>query len=50
MQNIDDSFLLRNLQDKKKSEENEYKSQNEEKIIKPKAVRYDKKPNTKILK
>ena len=50
METIDDSFLLRNLQDKKKSEENEYKSQNEEKIIKPKAVRYDKKPNTKILK
>ena len=49
MKNIDDSFLLRNLQDKTKPEE-ENKSIKEEKIIKPKAVRYEKKLETNLLK
>ena len=49
MKNIEDSFLLRNLQDKSKSEE-ENKSIKEEKIIKPKAVRYEKKLETNLLK
>ncbi len=42
MQNIHDSFLLRNLQDKEKTEEND-KITNEENIIKPTALRMEKK-------
>ena len=51
MQNNIDDFLLKNLQDKKTSEESENKSsQTEEKIIKPKAIRYEKKVNQNSLK
>ena len=50
METIDDSFLLRNLQDKEKSEEND-KSISEENIIKPTALRMEKKAsNNNILK
>ena len=50
MQNIDDSFLLRNLQDKEKIEENG-KINNEENIIKPTALRMEKNiRNNNILK
>ena len=42
MQNLHDSFLLRNLQDKEKTEEND-KITNEENIIKPTALRMEKK-------
>ena len=42
MQNIHDSFLLRNLQDKEKTEEND-KITNDENIIKPTALRMEKK-------
>ena len=42
MQNIHDSFLLRNLQDKEKREEND-KITNDENIIKPTALRMEKK-------
>ncbi len=38
MQNIDDSFLLRNLQDREKTKDNE-KINNEENIIKPTALK-----------
>ena len=44
MQKIDDSFLLRNLQDKEKTEEND-KTTSEENIIKPKALRMEKNIN-----
>ncbi len=44
MQKIDDSFLLRNLQDKEKTEEND-KTTSEENIIKPKALRMEKNVN-----
>ena len=50
MQNIDDSFLLRNLQDKEKIEEND-KTNSEENIIKPTALRMEKNiNNNNILK
>ena len=50
MQNIDDSFLLRNLQDKEKIEENG-KINSEENIIKPTALRMEKNiRNNNILK
>ena len=42
MQNIHDSFLLRNLQDREKTEEND-KITSEENIIKPTALRMEKK-------
>ena len=42
MQNINDSFLLRNLQDREKTEEND-KITSEENIIKPTALRMEKK-------
>ena len=47
MQNIDNSFLLRNLQDKSIPN---IKSNNENKIVKPKAVRYEKKSEENLLK
>ena len=47
MQNIDNSFLLRNLQDKSRPN---IKSNNENKIVKPKAVRYEKKSEENLLK
>ena len=50
MQNIDDSFLLKNLQDKSKPEEDVKSMNKEEKVIKPKAVRYEKKPEENLLK
>ena len=50
METIDDSFLLRNLQDKEKTEEND-KTTSEENIIKPTALRMEKKStNNNILK
>jgi hypothetical protein len=50
MQSIDDSFLLRNLQDREKTEEND-KTTSEENIIKPKALRMEKNiNNNNILK
>ena len=49
MQNIDNSFLLRNLQDKSRPNLN-IKSNNENKIVKPKAVRYEKKSEENLLK
>ena len=49
MQNIDDSFLLKNLQDKEKIEEND-KSISIGNIIKPKALRIEKNQNENILK
>ena len=50
MQNIDDSFLLKNLQDKSKPEEDVKSMNKEEKVLKPKAVRYEKKPEENLLK
>ncbi len=53
MQSIDDSFLLKNLQDKSKPNEDEKSNNNnnkEEKILKPKAVRYEKKKEETLLK
>ena len=47
MQNIDNSFLLRNLQDKSRPN---IKSNNENIIVKPKAVRYEKKSEENLLK
>ena len=50
MQSIDDSFLLRNLQDREKTEEND-KTTSEENIIKPTALRMEKNiNNNNILK
>ena len=40
MQSIDDSFLLRNLQDKEKAEDNS-KTTSEENILKPKAIKLE---------
>ena len=40
MQRIDDSFLLRNLQDKEKAEDNS-KTTSEENILKPKAIKLE---------
>ena len=48
MENIDESILFKNLQDKTKPENDE--SIKEEKIFKPKAIRYEKKLDEKILK
>ena len=48
MENIDDSILFKNLQDKSNSENDVNK--NEEKVFKPKAIRYEKKLDEKILK
>ena len=48
MENIDESILFKNLQDKTKPEIDE--SNKEEKIFKPKAIRYEKKLDEKILK
>ena len=51
MQSIDNSFLLKNLQDKSKPDEDEKSNNNKkEKIIKPKAVRYEKKKEESLLK
>ena len=50
MQNIDDSFLLKNLQDKSKPEEDVKSMNKEEKVLKPKAVRYEKKSEENLLK
>ena len=51
MQSIDNSFLLKNLQDKSKPDEDEKSNNNKkEKIIKPKAVRYEKKKEETLLK
>ena len=51
MQSIDNSFLLKNLQDKSKPDEDEKSNNNKkEKIIKPKAVRYEKKMEESLLK
>ena len=51
MQNIDDSFLLRNLQDKKRTEENNKTVSEENNIIKPTALRMEKNVNSNnILK
>ena len=49
METIDDSFLLRNLQDKEKIEDND-KTINEPNIIKPTALRMEKNENNNILK
>ena len=49
MQSIDNSFLLKNLQDKERPDER-IKSNNENKIVKPKAVRYEKKLEENLLK
>ena len=46
MQNISDSFLLRNLQDKEKKEENNEENK-DEKIIKPTPFRMEINPNNK---
>ena len=48
MENINDSILLRNLQDKEKPQENEVKSINEENIIKPRALRLESLDNSFI--
>ena len=50
MQNIDDSFLLKNLQYKSKPEEDVKSMNKEEKVLKPKAVRYEKKSEENLLK
>ena len=51
MQNIDDSFLLRNLQDKQRTEENNKTISEENNIIKPTALRMEKNVNSNnILK
>ena len=50
MQNIDNSILLRNLQDKQSVPEIEDKSTKEEKIIKPKAVRCEQRLDENLLK
>ena len=44
MQSIDDSFLLRNLQDKEKAEYNS-KTTSEENILKPKAIKLENNNN-----
>ena len=44
MQSIDDSFLLRNLQDKEKAEDNS-KTTSEENILKPKAIKLENNNN-----
>ena len=44
MQRIDDSFLLRNLQDKEKAEDNA-KTTSEENILKPKAIKLENNNN-----
>ena len=49
MQNIEESLLFRNLQDKSRPEDMD-KSNKEEKVIKPKVVRYEKKMEQNILK
>ena len=49
METIDDSFLLRNLQDREKTEEND-KTNSEENVIKPTALRIEKNENNNILK
>ena len=49
METIDDSFLLRNLQDKEKTEDND-KTISEENIIKPTALRIEKTGSNNILK
>ena len=49
MQNIEESLLFRNLQDKSRPEYMD-KSNKEEKVIKPKVVRYEKKMEQNILK
>ena len=49
MQNIEESLLFRNLQDKSRPEDMD-KSNKEEKVIKQKVVRYEKKPEENLLK
>ena len=49
METIDDSFLLRNLQDRERTEEND-KTNSEENVIKPTALRIEKNENNNILK
>ena len=49
MQSIGNSLLLKNLQDKGRPDES-IKSNNENKIVKPKAVRYEKKLEENLLK
>ena len=49
MQSIENSILLKNLQDKEKPEEDD-KSIKEEKVIKPKAVRIEKNSEENLLK
>ena len=49
METIDDSFLLRNLQDRDRTEEND-KTNSEENVIKPTALRIEKNENNNILK
>ena len=54
MENIDDSILLKNLQDKEKKEENENDNKiNEDNILKPKAIKLENnsnKSNNNMLK